>query len=93
MLLRFDPNLVYPTDDVGPFIDINGIVIKADNGVKKEGSSLLEEPIHVVVDTEYGNISGFCKIQAKVGMKATIRVYESGGGFYPDNVIRSIETI
>ena len=93
MLLQFDPNLVYPTDDVGPFIDINGIVIKADKGVKKEGSFLLEEPIYVVVDTEYGNISGFARMQAEIGMKATIRVYDSGGGFYPDNTIRSIGKI
>jgi len=53
----------------------------------------LEEPIYVVVDTEYGNISGFARMQAKVGMKATIRVYDYGGGFYPDNTIRSIGKI
>lgn len=79
----FDPDFVYPSDEMGPYVDLEGTVI----GVSEFGSVKVAVP-------EHGEFTGyneamFEKIQAKAGDKVTIRVYDAGGGWYPDNKIVS----
>ncbi len=80
----FDRSFVYPSDGTGTYIDLSGTVT---------ASSRLDEgdPARVVVATAKGAFTGFWSGRGlpAVGDQATIRVYDSGGGFYPDDVILS----
>lgn len=80
----FDPNLVYPSDEVGPHVDLEGIVIGV--GVQFYPEYSWDE-VPVLVKTEYGNFTGYTSRPPKAGYRATIRVYNSGGGWYPDDRI------
>ena len=62
-------------DDVGAYIDLEGEVVEVE-----------EEAIRV--KTEHGVFTGYFGLPNRlpsVGYRARIRVYDSGGGFYPDN--------
>jgi hypothetical protein len=75
----FDPDLVYPSDEVGPFTELTGVVVSV-------GEPLGEE-VRVDVYTHQGIFSAFTLRPPKVGYMATVRIYDSGGGWYPDDRI------
>lgn len=71
----FDRNLVYPSDSIGPFTELLGVVTVVDE-------------LEVTVRTpEHGEFTGFASQPPKVGYIAWIRIYNAGGGWYPDNRI------
>lgn len=89
----FDPNYVYPSDrEGGRYVEFVGDVIEVGD-IDVGGSDLYE--VRLVVRTEKGDFSGFTRIprtstfRPRVGYKARIRVYDAGGGWYPDNRITS----
>jgi hypothetical protein len=87
----FDPKLVYPSDDVGPYQEFEGEIIKTE-----DLSDLGYVHVHVDVPN-VGVLSGYWyipgslrqnnKIRPRVGGTARIRIYNSGGGWYPDDRI------
>jgi hypothetical protein len=77
----FDRRFIYPSDQYGGiYLDLEGEIISVDEFV-------------VDVFTEYGKFTGYIDgnfgLEPVVGYKATIRVYDWGGGWYPDNRIIS----
>lgn len=78
----FDHDLVYPSDNYGPYVELEGKVVLVS---------------HSRVDVEvegHGGMTGYSDfIEARPetaprpGYIATIRVYDAGGGWYPDNRI------
>lgn len=93
----FDPSLVYPSDGIGPYIDLEGIVTRVGVFLTKDEqttSELIEEKVPdsstpIDVKTEYGEIQTYSHRPPKVGYSAVVRVYDAGNGFYPDNKIIS----
>lgn len=79
----FQNGLVYPSDNIGPYVDLPGTVVTVDDDP-------LDDHVEVKVDTgDRGIFSGWilARIKPDVGCLATVRVYRAGGGFYPDNRI------
>ena len=87
MSFTFDPNLVYPSDEVGQWVEISGPITQVDE---------IAQLIKIVIDSEYGHIEGYVAEPmydfVKKARYARIRVYESGGGCYPDNRVRALST-
>ena len=83
--MLFEPGLVYPSDDVGFYDDLTGEVVS----VKRHDSDDDYDYGSVDVKTEHGIFTGWTLVKylPKIGYSATIRVYDAGGGFYPDNRI------
>ena len=84
----FEPDVVYPRDDTGCYIELEGEVIEVDD----ESLSELECVYEVKVRTEKGDFSGWTDGPPNikppaVGYRARIRIYNSGGGWYPDDKI------
>ena len=84
MTIAFDRNLAYPCDDVGAYQEVSGVVV--ETGEPLGGS------VRVVIETEkHGRITGYARKpmarSAKRAVWACIRVYDAGGGFYPDNSV------
>lgn len=77
----FDPSLVYPTDDVGCYVELIGEVVSVDDQDDPD------DEVRVDVRTDWGTFDGYTVHPPKVGYTATVRVYDAGGGFYPDNRI------
>lgn len=78
----FDPKYIYPSDDYGgEFITLTGEVI--------ELGEPLSDSVSVKVKTDNGIFTGYSltKYAPKIGYTATIKIYNSGGGWYPDNEI------
>lgn len=75
----FDRNFVYPSDNVGFYIKLEGTiseVSKCFDGWK------------AAVKTDKGTFTGYGEYHMPcIGYLARIRIYDSGGGFYPDNSI------
>ena len=85
----FDPRLVYPSDSTGTYIDLEGPVVEVGNPLDL-ASDMRETS--VTVRTEKGDFRGWASFPARcgtpaVGDRATIRVYDSGGGLYPDDKV------
>ena len=84
----FKQNIVYPTDSYGgEYVDLDGTIIDV-------GEPLLCEQYGVKVMTSEGAFDGFTHemtmgFPPKIGHFATIRIYNAGGGWYPDNRIIS----
>lgn len=82
----FDPSLVYPSDGVGPYIELEGAVLA-------RGETDGDEPFFVLVETLRGQFRPFARApfdrSVVVGGWARVRVYNSGGGWYPDDRITS----
>lgn len=73
----FDPRIVYPCDGVGPYTDVDGVVTEAG-----ERTCRVRAP-----EGEF--IAGYAGFPAPpVGSAATVRVYQQGGGHYPDHRLR-----
>lgn len=81
----FDPNLVYPQDDMGEYIELVGEITKV--------GGVLGDSVSVTVKTDKGTFIGYWesppsgKYFPKTGQWARIRCYNSGGGWYPDDKI------
>ncbi len=77
----FDPNFVYPSDGMGPYVELEGTVL----GVSDFGAVEVRVPEHGEF-TGYNETMFKCR-QPKAGDTVIIRVYVKGGGWYPDNKI------
>ena len=93
----FDPHLVYPSDhEGGRYVEFTGPVVKV--GTFDAGNSQLLE-ISLTVRTDWGEFKGCWRtprsstFKPQTGMEATIRVYDSGGGWYPGHRIVSIDEV
>lgn len=79
----FDPNLVYPSDEMGEYIELVGEIT--------EMGGPFWHFVSVTVRAKKGVFKGFWDTRSghspKVGQWARIRIYNSGGGFYPDDRI------
>lgn len=78
----FDHRYVYPSDDVGPYVELKGTVIAVGDH--------LGDACSVKVETDKGTFTGYWNhptTSPKVGYNASIRIYDAGGGWYPDNRI------
>lgn len=79
--MLFDRSFVYPSDEIGPYIELYGIV--------ESVGDTTGEDVSVTVSTDKGKFVGYylSKHAPPIGSRASIRVYDAGGGFYPDNKI------
>lgn len=84
----FDYKFVYPSDDYGGrYVELEGEVISTYS---------VDDDLHCIeVRTDKGDFSGYIEHgkPAKIGTSATIRIYDAGGGWYPDNKIVSWSTM
>jgi len=82
----FKPDAVYPSDHIGPFIELTGPII------------IVEEILDywkITIQTDKGIFTGYTdegiilhrKFPPRIGYKAKIHIYNSGGGWYPDDRI------
>lgn len=79
----FENDLVYPRDQYGSYVALQGTIVGVV-GTLDEGCNFFE------VQTEYGTFQAVWDHHPpSVGCGATIHVYDSGGGHYPDNRIVS----
>ena len=78
----FDDNFIYPSDVNGRYIELEGEVILVNESL---GDSCV-----VTVSTDSGVFTGYTisKYAPAVGYWAKIKIYDCGGGHYPDNEIR-----
>lgn len=90
MTRLFEPGVSYPSDrEGGEYIEFEGPVIEVGKPLD-ETSDMRETP--VTVRTDKGDLRGWATFPSRcgtpvVGDRATIRVYASGGGWYPDNKV------
>jgi hypothetical protein len=78
----FDFAVAYPSDDVGPYLELWGKVLTV--------SERFYTGQAIEVRTNEGVFSGYTNYSPKPSSCvwwAKIRIYDSGGGFYPDNKI------
>lgn len=81
----FDDNLVYPRDEYGCYIETDGYVISVGEP--------LSDCFSIGVSTKFGTFVGYASSHfhvPNIGCIATIRIYDIGGGWYPDDRIVSI---
>lgn len=87
----FDPDICYPSDSTGPYQEFEGKIVKSED-LRDIGLA------HVHVEVEgHGVMDGYWHIPDNhcddpgsvppVGGTARIRIYDSGGGWYPDDRI------
>lgn len=83
MVYLFDEKFVYPSDEHGAYIELVGTIVCVDDLV-------------VTVQTENGVFTGYAEQRRcdwcgypNIGQIATIKLYEQGGGRYPDHMIIS----
>lgn len=90
MSVRFDPRLVYPSDNVGGcYIDVPGRVV--DVGFPLRPREEYPVTVEVAEDEEHTGFTGYMgDFKPQVGDHAVIRVYDAGGGWYPDNRVLSL---
>jgi hypothetical protein len=80
----FKRDLVYPSDEVGAFEELIGVAThvgqaNGDNETRVEVTTL-----------EHGIFTAYARnYPPLVGSTCKIRVYRSGGGFYPDHRVMS----
>lgn len=96
MARLFEPGYVYPSDrEGGCYLELEGDVIAVDD-IDVGGSDLRE--VGVTVRTDKGEFRGFTQyprsstFHPQVGHRARIRVYDIGGGWYPDHRITGFWT-
>ena len=78
----FDRNLVYPSDQTGPYVELEGKVLRIGEPISNS--------VSVQVETEHGIFTGYTAEGLgfpEVGYLARIRIYDSGGGWYPDDLV------
>ncbi len=77
----FDNNLVYPCDDVGEYVVLDGVISFIET---------TDRGYYIKVGTMHGIFGGWqasLRAKPKIGYSARIQIYRSGGGYYPDNRI------
>lgn len=90
MTRLFEPGVSYPSDrEGGRYVEFEGPVVEVGESLGMT-RDMLEMP--VMVRTEKGDLRGWtsypaCFGRLVVGDRATIRAYDCGGGWYPDNKI------
>lgn len=85
----FDPDYVYPSDlEGGRYMECVGPIV--------EVALALADHWKMTVRTEKGDHTGWLRkiddFEPKVGDFACIRIYDCGGGWYPDNKIMSVSS-
>lgn len=83
----FKRGVTYPSDEVGRYVELDGIVVKVDHervDVDVPGRGFISG----YFDPESPRFWSF-SFRPRAGHRATVRVYDAGGGFYPDNTITS----
>ena len=91
MTRLFEPGFVYPSDrEGGRYVELEGVLIE----VRRPLSEKAEYPVKVktdkgIFDAFTGYVGSFIPA---VGHLVTVRIYDAGGGWYPDNRIMSIRT-
>ncbi len=86
----FDPNLVYPSDrEGGCYVDLDGVISEVGAGVSDAWRIVVRTAEH---GDHYGFMTKVGSFVPEIGMGATIRIYDAGGGWYPDNRITSAWT-
>ena len=88
----FEPGFVYPCDSIGEYEDLTGEVVHVDEFDDDDDCVAVKVKIEDVAV-----ITGFWRLPNSnrksvwcaplKGYYAKIRVYRSGGGFYPDDII------
>ena len=84
-MILFDYSLVYPRDECGCYIELDGYVTSIGEP--------LSDSFSVEVNTKLGTFTGYARNYFQIpniGCRATIRIYDSGGGWYPDDRIVSL---
>ncbi len=78
----FHDEFVYPSDENGRYTELTGEVIGVGEPISND--------VAVKVQTNLGEFVGYylAKYAPKIGYFAKIRIYEIGGGHYPDNQIK-----
>jgi len=88
--MLFDRSLVYPSDEFGPYIELEGSVVEVNDPLSC-GS------VGIKVRTDRGQFTAYvCAPMAEFVAEAKwarVRVYDSGGGWYPDNRVMSISQV
>lgn len=88
MKVRFDPKVVYPSDDHGQYVELPGRIVYAGSQIRVHDYDQFPVTLDVGDDDEYSGFTGHMgSVVPKIGDPAVIRVYNAGGGWYPDNVV------
>lgn len=89
-----EPKKAFQSDSTGPYTEVTGPVIRF-------GDHDDEDTAKVVISSEHGEVHGWAHgpmarkiVRHKAADRgtATIRVYNAGGGWYPDNRVVTWET-
>lgn len=83
---RFEPGVAYPCDAVGAYVEYEGTVTKVHDDHPEDDEVRID--VHVEGEGDFYGYWLMPKRAPKVGYLTTIRVYDMGGGFYPENSIR-----
>ena len=86
----FEPGFVYPCDGIGEYEDLTGEIVGVDEFDDDDDCVAVKVKIEGIEGC--GVITGFWRLPStrsapKLGHYAKIKVYRSGGGFYPDDII------
>lgn len=77
-----------PSDDVGKYIELTGVVVAVGESYFEPDPRFEPEQIGVDVKMDNGVVyHAFTTSPPKVGYKATVRHYQWGGGWYPDDKV------
>ena len=90
----FHPDVVYPSDTYGGrYVEVSGPVLEV-GGPYAESD---DDSVRVVVEAEDGRRhTGWAhgplvaQVFGQQPLRATMRVYDAGGGWYPDNRVTSL---
>lgn len=91
MTIVFDPNVAYPSDRYGgEYQEFEGEAVEVEPWEPHApGSCVADDDVRVVVELPNGErFTGYTKAPPPLGVTARIRIYNAGGGFYPDNQIQ-----
>lgn len=89
--MLFSPNFVYPNDGKSDYVELEGRITFVEPKQFRDGAYQID------VVTDHGVFTGYWDgppsiTGPEIGYMARIRVYRSGGGYYPDNEIRGWTT-
>lgn len=78
----FNRSYIYPRDEIGSYMELTGTIINLDN--VSDGFALVD------VDrcgrfTVYSDLLERYPNTCNIGYTAIVRIYDAGGGFYPQN--------
>jgi hypothetical protein len=89
----FEPGVVYPSDHVGEYVEVSGVILEVGEPLSDSVSVTIEVPPGVRGEgrhTGYWTGPGIERGDLPpVGGKATLHLYRAGGGWYPDDRVVS----